>query len=95
VVNARAGTRYLLLLVLERGALEVGDDVRNGALDELDFVGDGATLSDRGGGFGLTVAIGVGYGSGGGWRGRGGLLSLETFDILLGFGDVLLLMLAA
>lgn len=84
-----------MLLVFERGALEVGNDVSNGALDELDFVGDGAALSDRGGGFGLAVAVGVGWGGSGGWRGRGGLLGFETLDFLLGFGDVLYRMLAA
>jgi hypothetical protein len=78
-----------LLLVLERGAFEVGDNVGDGALDELDFVGDGSALGNGGGGLGLTVAVDVGRGSVSGGRSGGGFFSVETVEFFLGLGDVL------
>jgi hypothetical protein len=78
-----------LSLVLERGAFEVGDNVGDGALDELDFVGDGSALGNGGGGLGLTVAVDVGRGSVSGGRSGGGFFSLETVEFFLGLGDVL------
>lgn len=75
-------------LVLESSAFEVGGDVGDGVLDELDLVGDGAAVGDRGGGFGLAVAVAVG-GCGGGGGGGSGVFGVETLDFLLGLGDVL------
>lgn len=48
------------MLILERGAFEVGDDVGDSTLDEIDFVGNGTALSNGGSGLGLAVAVGVG-----------------------------------
>lgn len=75
------------MLILERGAFEVGDDVGDSTLDEIDFISNGTALSDGGSGLGLAVAVDVGCS-----RRRGsssGFLGVKALDFLFGFGDVL------
>jgi hypothetical protein len=45
--------------LLERGAIEIGHDVGDGILHELDLVGDGAAFVDGGRGFGFAVSVDV------------------------------------
>jgi hypothetical protein len=47
---------FLLLLVLQTGALEISNYVRDGALNKVDFVLDAATVVDAGCAFSLAVS---------------------------------------